>query len=409
MTSESSLPARVGRYRIKQELGRGAMGRVLLAEDPVLRREVAIKHLRTDLQLAPEQRSALLDRMSQEARASARVNHPHLVALFDMGEDDTLGLYLVFEYVEGPTLHERLAEGPLPRAEAARVVRELGDALAYAHGRGIVHRDVKPENVILSPAGSKLADFGIARLPDSTLTQGNGIVLGTPAYSAPEALRGGKFSPLSDQFSLGATLYEAISGRRAFPGDDALAVAARITNDEPQKIAQHCGLDRSVDLVFAKVLAKTPKHRFKSAAEFGAALSEALLGSRGEPTGTEPVRPPMPTLPDQFHLEQRSRPTFAWTALVAVMSAAATLGLSALLDPVSMAASEPPPREEREAEEDPAPVAWLAPSPDDALSDVSLREPEPSAEKAPTEPRPLRAPKSPVDPKPVQAAAASSR
>jgi eukaryotic-like serine/threonine-protein kinase len=108
MTPESPLPAQVGRYRVVKELGKGAMGRVLLAEDPVLRRNVAIKHLRGDLSLAPEQRKALLERMSQEARASARVNHPHLVALYDMGEDPELGLYLVFEYVEGVTLHERL-------------------------------------------------------------------------------------------------------------------------------------------------------------------------------------------------------------------------------------------------------------------------------------------------------------
>jgi serine/threonine-protein kinase len=390
------------------------MGRVLLALDPVLRREVAIKHLRADLALSPEQRKALLDRMSQEARASARVNHPHLVALFDMGEDETLGLYLVFEYVEGPTLHERLAQGPLPRREAARLVRELGDALAYAHGRGIVHRDVKPENVILSPAGSKLADFGIARLPDSTLTQGNGIVLGTPAYSAPEALRGGKFSPLSDQFSLGATMYEAVSGRRAFPGEDALAVAARITNDEPQKFAAQCGLDRTVDMVFAKVLSKTPKHRFKSAADFGTALSDALLGSREQPTLPE-GRPPMPTLPDQFHLERRSGPTFLWTALVAVLSAAVTLGLSTAVDPVSMAASVAA-TPETPREENPASVAWLAPSPDDSLSDSTPTTPHAQSAALPAmkpqaKPTPsgARAASTPQRPMPLHTAATSTR
>jgi serine/threonine-protein kinase len=352
------------------------MGRVLLAEDPVLHREVAIKHLRADLQLAPEQRVALLERMSQEARASARVNHPHLVALFDMGEDETLGLYLVFEYVEGPTLHDRLQQGPLSPQEAARLVRELGDALAYAHGRGIVHRDIKPENVIMSPAGSKLADFGIARLPDSTLTQGTGIVLGTPAYSAPEALRGGKFSPLSDQFSLGATMYEAVSGRRAFPGEDALAVAARITNDDPQKFAAQCGLDRSVDLVFGKVLAKTPKHRYRSTADFGAALADALLGAR-QPAA-EVLRAPMPTLPDHFHTERRSRPTFMFAAFVAIASAALTLGLTTAFNPVSVAASvAPKPVTVARAEENPPPVAWLAPSPEDSLSDSTPAAPRP--------------------------------
>jgi eukaryotic-like serine/threonine-protein kinase len=385
MTPESPLPAYVGRYRVVKELGKGAMGRVLLAEDPVLRREVAIKHLRGDLSLAPEQRKALLERMSQEARASARVNHPHLVALFDMGEDPELGLYLVFEYVEGVTLHERLKQGPLPTAEAARLVRELGDALGYAHGRGIVHRDVKPENVILSAAGSKLADFGIARLPDSTLTQGNGIVLGTPAYSAPEALRGAKFSPLSDQFSLGATAYEAISGCRAFPGDDALAVAARITNDEPKRIAAQCGLDRSVDLVLSRVMSKTPKLRFASAAEFGAALSDALGAGPRRLDQRQAARAAQPTLPDLAHSE-RGRPGLGFTLGVALTSAALTLSLSTFFDPSPLAAGQPEPvrvqdiSANEQAEEDPPAVAWLALSPEDEAS--SKQNPSPPPDEA---------------------------
>src|SRR6478752_6567413 len=198
-SSERALPAQIGRYRIERLLGRGAMGRVLLAHDPVLDRSVAIKLLRDDLNIPPEQHEALLHRMRQEARASARVSHPNIVSLHDMGEDPELGLCLVFEYAEGLTLKERLLRSPLGPEAAAKLAREVGDALTTAHAAGVLHRDIKPENIILTPTGAKVADFGIARVPDSTLTKDGGL-LGTPAYSAPECIASGKFSPLSDQF-----------------------------------------------------------------------------------------------------------------------------------------------------------------------------------------------------------------
>src|SRR5882724_13309307 len=289
--TERSLPAQIGRYRIERLLGRGAMGRVLLAHDPVLDRSVAIKLLRDDLNIPPEQHDALLHRMRQEARASARVSHPNIVALHDMGEDPELGLCLVFEYAEGQTLKERILRGPLGPEAAAKLAREVGDALTTAHLAGVLHRDIKPENIILTPTGAKVADFGIARVPDSTLTRDGGL-LGTPAYSAPECIASGKFSPLSDQFSLAATLYEAVSGQRAFPGEDAIAVATRITTDEPPGVAELAGLDPHVDEVLARGLAKDPSERFPSARELGETLAEAL-GIR--------TRKMQPTLPDEHH------------------------------------------------------------------------------------------------------------
>src|SRR5262249_32517670 len=156
-----------GRYHILRLIGEGAMGRVLLAHDPVLDREVALKHLRGDLRIPREVRDGLIVRMRHEARAAARVTHPNLVTLHDMGEDPELGLYLVCEYVEGPTLKDRLLEGPLNASQAARLSRELGEALTLAHRAGVVHRDIKPENIILSVTGGKIADFGIARVPNS--------------------------------------------------------------------------------------------------------------------------------------------------------------------------------------------------------------------------------------------------
>lgn len=291
MDPERPLPTEIGRYHIVRLLGQGAMGRVLLAHDSVLDRDVAVKLLRDDLGLPAEHRRALLDRMRNEARASARVSHPNIVALHDMGEMPDVGLFLVFEYAEGETLKERLARGPIAPDLAARIARQVGDALTTAHDAGVLHRDIKPENLILTRTGPKIADFGIARIPDSTLTRDGGL-LGTPAYSAPEAISDGSFSSASDQFSFAASLWEALSGRRAFPGDDAVAVASRIATDEPPKIAEICSLDPRVDTILARGLSKNPRGRFPTCREFGAALADTLEGA---------PRPTLATVPDQYH------------------------------------------------------------------------------------------------------------
>jgi len=333
--SEQSLPSQIGRYRIERLLGRGAMGRVLLAHDPVLDRSVAIKLLRDDLNIPPEQHDALLHRMRQEARASARVSHPNIVALHDMGEDPALGLCLVFEYAEGLTLKERLLRGPLGPEAAAKLAREVGDALTTAHQAGVLHRDIKPENIILTPTGAKVADFGIARVPDSTLTRDGGL-LGTPAYSAPECIASGKFSPLSDQFSLAATLYEAVSGQRAFPGEDAIAVATRITTDEPPRIAEFAGLDAHVDDVLARGLSKIPSARFEDARAFGNALAEALWQS---------PRQQLATLPDERHLTNAPSPHESRTARLVIGGAAvgALLGIAGFQLSIGLREAEHPP------------------------------------------------------------------
>jgi serine/threonine-protein kinase len=284
------LPARIGRYDVERLLGQGGMGRVLLARDTVLGREVALKILRDDLGLTPELKTQLLERMRQEARAAAAISHPAMVTLHDMGEDESAGLYLVFERIVGPTLRERLeASGPLPPGEVARLARGLGAALSTAHAAGVVHRDVKPENVMLSRSGPKLTDFGIARLPDSTLTRAT-TVLGTPAYSAPEALATGTFGPASDQFSLAALLYEALTGKRAFPGDDVLAVATRVaTGKQPAATTVRPGLSAfpHLDLILDRALAKDAGRRFPSCEAFGSALASSL-----EDTGELDTPPP---------------------------------------------------------------------------------------------------------------------
>ena len=356
LRKRQKLPTTIGRYRTVRELGHGAMGRVLLAVDPVLDREVAVKYLRADLPLEPEQRKSLLTRMQQEARASARVSHPNLVALHDMGEDAEVGLFLVFEYVPGPTLKDRIARGKLEPEEAARIASQISNGLTRAHEAGVLHRDVKPDNVILSQSGAKIADFGIARVPDSTLTQG-GNILGTPAYSAPEALRGNTFSDKSDQFSLAATLYEAISGRRAFPGDNAVSVASLIANEEPPSIAEFCELAPAVDTVLSRGLSKNPEARYPTAVVFGHALSDALVPAS---------RARLATLPDSRHVaSSRVRRTgFLLAAIVA--AGVAALGVwffSPKAEKGSPATTRAKSATTSLLDEEIPPIAWLHESP----------------------------------------------
>jgi serine/threonine-protein kinase len=345
------------------------------------------------LVIPPEQKDALIDRMRQEARASARVTHPNIVGLYDMGEDPELGLFLVFEYAEGLTLEQRISRGPLGAEAGAKLARELGDALTTAHAVGVLHRDIKPQNIILTPTGAKIADFGIARVPDSTLTRDGGL-LGTPAYSAPESITKGTFSPLSDQFSLAATLYEALSQTRAFPGEDAVSVATRITTDTPPGIAALCGLDAHVDAILQRGLAKTPAERFPSARELGETLAEAL----GIPT-----RKMQPTLPDEHHrrapwqppAERRGVRTFVGGVALGGLLGVAALQLSNVLrEPENSQADVVLPPH--------VAIAWLAERPAHRKDDAATPSPsgrkaartqaapsaEPDAAVAPTEPLP---------------------
>lgn len=288
-------PKKIGRYEVARLLGQGGMGRVWLARDSVLGRRVAIKILRDDLALPPTVKDELIVRMGHEARAAAAVSHPNIVTLHDMGEDDAVGLFLVFEYVTARydvdgaeteaalTLRDRLKRGPLSLPEVAKLARDLGSGLTFAHEAGVVHRDVKPENILFSRTGFKIADFGIARIPDSTITRAN-TVLGTPAYTAPEALSKGDFGPASDQFSLGATLYEAATGMRAFGGDDAIATAGSVSNEPPPPMSATIASEetlRALEAVLHRGVAKTPEARYVSCAELGEEVARALEGARG--------------------------------------------------------------------------------------------------------------------------------
>jgi eukaryotic-like serine/threonine-protein kinase len=246
---------------------------------------VAIKVLRDDLALPPSVRDELVTRMRHEAQAAAAVSHPNIVTLHDMGEDDAVGLFLVFEYVQGPradgpeSLRDRLREGgALPLAEVGKIARELGSALTFAHAAGVIHRDIKPENILFSRTGAKIADFGIARIPESTITRVN-TVLGTPAYTSPEALSTGTFGPASDQFAFAATLYEAATGQRAFGGEDPIVTAGKVSSEPPPPLEPGIGpgpVVRSLGSALSKGMAKDADLRFGSCVDLGEAVARAV-------------------------------------------------------------------------------------------------------------------------------------
>jgi serine/threonine protein kinase len=223
-----------GRYRLESVLGKGGMGTVHRGRDVVLDRPVAVKvfvHDATD----PTQS----ERYEQEARILARLSHPGLVTVFDAGIDVSDGdgpqPYLVMEYVTGPTLADRIAQAPLAPAQAAMLASQLSTALAYIHRRGIVHRDVKPANILLEPAEepggtdtAKLTDFGIARLVDGARLTMSGFTLGTANYLSPEQISGAEVTPASDVYSLGLVLLECLTGQVAYPGHGVEAALSRL-------------------------------------------------------------------------------------------------------------------------------------------------------------------------------------
>jgi serine/threonine protein kinase len=222
------------RYELKREVGRGGMGAVWLARDTVLGRDVALKRIG----LMPGAQSPDLQRAEREARLAARLNHPHVVAVYDLVEDDA-DTWLVMEYVEGITLGALVRrDGALAPDHAGALARQAADALAAAHDAGVVHRDVKPSNMMVDPAGRvKLTDFGIARaVADASLTQ-TGLVTGSPAYLAPEVASGASATAASDVWSLGATLFHLLAGRPAYDvQDNVMGALYRIVHEEPPRL-----------------------------------------------------------------------------------------------------------------------------------------------------------------------------
>jgi eukaryotic-like serine/threonine-protein kinase len=270
-------------------LGSGGMASVLLCRDERLDREVAVKRLHADSPVDVEQRFV------REAKLGASLNHPNLVSVFDTATDDE-GVLIVMEYVEGEALARTLKRGPLPPERVAAMVRDLGSALDHAHAQGVVHRDVKPGNVLLRRDGvTKLVDLGIATAQDHTRLTHSGMVLGTAAYMAPEQLEGGETSPATDTYALAVVAYEALTGERAREGRTPIEIAHRIATGPPPDLrdAMPSASPQAAE-VLKRAMARDPRDRPASAGELASRLARAL-----EEPPTAPTRavPPTRTAP----------------------------------------------------------------------------------------------------------------
>ncbi len=265
----------IGRYEIAAEIGRGSMGVVYLARDPRLHREVALKTFELPAALGPERRAEYQERFLREARAAASLSHPGIVTVYDVDWDASRGTpFLAMEHVPGGTLRDLLERrGRLDPQEALALVDSLAAALGVAHEAGIVHRDVKPANILLDRDETvKIADFGVARYSTSELTR-SGATLGSPAYMSPEQIRGKRVDGRSDLFSLGVIFYEAICGTRPFVADDVSALAYAVVHESPVPASRAAGgLPPAIDRFLDRALAKDPAERFADAAQFRDAL-----------------------------------------------------------------------------------------------------------------------------------------
>jgi len=268
------------RYRDAERIAHGAMGDVYRATDATLGRVVAVKLLAEPF-VADE---TARNRFSREARAAARVSgDPSIVTIYDVGESDGRP-YIVMEYVDGSSLAQRLRDdGAQPPANALRWLEQAGSALDHAHANGVVHRDVKPANLLVDPEGDlRVADFGIASaawLPSLTI---EGTVLGTAGYFAPEQALGERTSPASDRYALGVVAYELLTGTRPFERETPTAEMAAHVSEPVPPVPRRSGLPATVDVVFERALAKRPEDRYDTCAEFVAALRAALDDDAGD-------------------------------------------------------------------------------------------------------------------------------
>jgi serine/threonine protein kinase len=266
-----NYPKMIGRYQVQRLLGSGAMGSVVLAEDPRIKRKVAIKLMKLDAVRTEADQHEYLMRFQREAEVSGLLNHPGIVAIYDVGEEEGYGPFLAMEFVPGKPLDGIIRSGPaLSLKEKLRIAGGLADALDHAHAKGIVHRDVKPGNVMVGEDGRpKLMDFGIAKREDASLTQ-TGTFLGTPSYASPEQIREGTVDSRSDIFSFGVLVFELMSGQSPFPGTSINTILYRIVNDPPVDIQPPVMgiLPEGWRRVFEKVLAKKPEERHPTCTAF---------------------------------------------------------------------------------------------------------------------------------------------
>ncbi len=307
---------KIGRYQILGELGRGAMGVVYRALDPNIGREVAIKTIHLDLQEAEA-----VERFRREAKAAGNLTHPNIVTIYDAGEDNGI-FYIAMELLSGETLGQMLAKRSMALVEMISILEQIAAGLDYAHGRHVVHRDIKPGNIMIADGHVKVMDFGLAKIT-STMASASNRVVGTPSYMSPEQITSGTIDGRSDIFSIGAMLYEMLAGVRPFRGDNIAVVMYKIMREDPEPLATvNPSLPESLNAVVLKALAKEPAQRYRNCGE----LIEDLRACAGMPGKESAIasRASGGTLPG------RSQPEAPSEALVRTVASGAPRGADAV-------------------------------------------------------------------------------
>lgn len=314
-----AAPDKIGRYVIESTIGKGAMGVIYRAHDPMIDRRVALKLVNTDL-LEGDDRAAFVERFQREAQAAGRCSHGNIVAIYDFalhGEDP----YIAMEFVAGRSLAQAIdGGGRMPIDVSAAIARQMLDALACAHGQGVVHRDIKPANVLLTADGRvKVTDFGISRVSGSSLTQ-TGALIGTPNYMSPEQARGEEVDARSDLFSTAAVLYELLTGERPFAGRNFHEITYQLLYGEPASLSKHLPEAPAPLVAFmGKALARDVAQRFPTADAMNAALAAALGGRAPAaiPSSDATVIAPSPAAVIGPHLQEIERKLAAYVGPIA--------------------------------------------------------------------------------------------
>jgi len=332
--------SQLGRYNIIGELGQGAMGTVYKAVDPLIDRIVAIKTI--NLSLALDEKDEYESRFYQEAKAAGRLSHPNIVTIYDVGKSDEIA-YIAMEFLQGRELRDILNDGKrMPLDQVINVVAQVAQGLAYAHENGIVHRDVKPSNIMIVRDGHvKITDFGIARMASAAVRTQTGMVLGSPKYMSPEQVVGQQTDQRSDIFSLGVMLYEMLTGQAPFAGENINAIMYQTLNSVPPPPSTLSpNVPEMLNFIVAKALAKKLENRYQDAKEFAGDLY-ACRDRLPRPVSTREISKPVvvenarrtENLPTGKHVdtnEDESKPVATLGLSSAFDSAAATMRLAAL-------------------------------------------------------------------------------
>jgi len=272
--AREEIPEKFGRYEVVGVLGRGSMGMVYKARDPVIGRLVAIKAIPETFGLEADKREEYIKRLQREAITAGRLQHPNIVTIHDVGESE-VGPYIAMEFLDGITLREVIVSGKtLSLTQLIEFIRQVADGLDYAHSKAVIHRDIKPANLMIVENMVKIMDLGIARLPVSDLTK-EGKLVGSPSYMSPEQLQGQPLDGRSDLFSLAVVMYQAITGYKPFPGEDVHEISYKIVYGEIEHPSRlNPALPEAFDHLMIKALAKKPEDRFQSGQELFQALRE---------------------------------------------------------------------------------------------------------------------------------------